>query len=86
MVELMLTVDNLRNKMEIWLSHPTIGKPVLEGQGTFQQLLYPSECRERGISYKAKMQIKVNYRVNGVTSSEVRTFGSVPIMVNVGEF
>ncbi|KAI8893711.1 hypothetical protein BC833DRAFT_624620 [Globomyces pollinis-pini] len=74
-------LDN-RNKVEFWLSNPTVAKPVIDGKKALQTLLYPSECRERGVSYTAKMQIKLNWRVNGgATNSEVRPLGKLPIMV-----
>jgi DNA-directed RNA polymerase I subunit RPA2 len=72
-----------RNKLVMWLSNPTVGKPIVEGKGSRVNLLYPSECRERGVSYKAKMQIKVNYSINGQTHSETRSFGYLPVMVKV---
>ncbi|KAJ3325981.1 hypothetical protein HDV06_002366 [Boothiomyces sp. JEL0866] len=61
-----------RNKLEMWFSNPSVGKPIISGgKGKLQQFLYPVECRERGISYKAPMQIKLNWRVNnGPVNSE----------------
>ncbi|KAJ8326604.1 hypothetical protein BDV3_006095 [Batrachochytrium dendrobatidis] len=72
-----------RNKLELWVSNFAIGKPYLEGaRGAITTLLYPSECRERGISYKSKMQIRINWRVNGgPIQSEICGLGSLPIMV-----
>ncbi|KAH6563985.1 hypothetical protein BASA50_010979 [Batrachochytrium salamandrivorans] len=72
-----------RNKLELWLSSLTVGKPSVEGaKGILSTVIYPSECRERGVSYKAKMQIRINWRVNGgPIQSEIRSLGSLPVMV-----
>ncbi len=69
----------------MWLSNPTVSRPVIQDQkGVIQTTLYPFECRERGISYKAKLQVKVHWTINdGPVQSEVRSFGYLPIMVKV---
>lgn len=61
----------------------TVGKPTLESNsGGLNDILSPAECRGRGISYKAKMQAKLNWRVNGAgIQMEVRNLGSLPVMV-----
>lgn len=44
--------------------------------------LMPSECRERGISYKGKITGKLMYQINGgVARMEMRTLGYLPVMV-----
>ncbi|KAI8819166.1 uncharacterized protein EV422DRAFT_588918 [Fimicolochytrium jonesii] len=72
-----------RNKIELWLSSVSVGKPVIEaGGGGVSNQLFPSECRERGMSYKSVMQVRLNWRVNGGTvQSEVRSLGKLPVMV-----
>ena len=48
------------------------------------KLLYPYECRERGITYKSKMQAKFCWTVNdGPENSEIKNLGYLPIMVRV---
>lgn len=66
-----------RNKIEFWFSCPTVGVPIYEGgKGIINSLMYPSACRESGSSYRAKMQIKVNWRINnGTIQSEIRSLG-----------
>lgn len=65
-----------RNKLQMWVSSAAVAKPMLN------ELVYPSECRERGASYKAKMQLKLNWSVNGgPVSSSVKSLGYLPIMV-----
>lgn len=74
---------NQRNKLELWVSDVTVGKPQVENsKGAVQTILYPSECRERGTTYRAIMQARFNYRVNnGPIQSEIKSFGKIPIMV-----
>ncbi len=69
----------------VWLSGVSIGKPTIESnRGGMHVHLLPSECRERGISYRSKMQAKLNWRVNGgPVQMEVRSFGQLPVMVRV---
>ncbi|KAJ3389524.1 hypothetical protein HDU84_008635 [Entophlyctis sp. JEL0112] len=70
------------NKMEFWISNLTVSKPLLHNSRGASGTLYPSECRERGISYKGKLQGKLNWRVNGGSViSEAKLFGDLPIMV-----
>jgi DNA-directed RNA polymerase I subunit RPA2 len=84
MVSTLSKLESTRQKLTVWLSAPQVGKPVVDGvKGQLQSYLYPAECRERGLTYKATFQIKVNYRVgDGKIESEVRNFGKLPIMVN----
>lgn len=67
-----------RKKLVMWISNPTVAKPMQS------DLLYPAECRERGISYKAKMEAKLNWRVDdGPINSQVQSLGYLPVMVKV---
>jgi DNA-directed RNA polymerase I subunit RPA2 len=79
--------ESLTLKKTVWLSGVNVGKPTLEsatGRGALHANLMPSECRERGISYRSKIQAKLNWRVNGgPVMTEVRSFGQLPIMVKV---
>jgi DNA-directed RNA polymerase I subunit RPA2 len=69
----------------VWVGSLTIGKPAIEtGKSALSAVLYPSECRERGITYRAKMQAKICWRVNeGPVQSDTRSLGSLPILVRV---
>ncbi|KAJ3020059.1 UNVERIFIED_CONTAM: hypothetical protein HDU68_010385, partial [Siphonaria sp. JEL0065] len=70
-------------RLELWWSNVLVGKPTIESsKGAVPATLYPSECRERGVSYKAKMQAKLNWSINGgPVMSEFRSLGYLPIMV-----
>ncbi|KND03173.1 DNA-directed RNA polymerase I core subunit RPA135 [Spizellomyces punctatus DAOM BR117] len=72
-----------RNKLELWLTNVNVGKPSIENsRGAVSNQLFPSECRERGISYKALMQVRLNWRVNGgPIQFEMKSLGKLPVMV-----
>lgn len=68
----------------VWLEDVQVSKPMLSDREhrSLNRFLMPSECRERGISYKGKMTAKLMYQINGGTPKvEVRTLGHLPIMV-----
>jgi len=44
------------NKLKFWIEEVNVGKPSVMCDG-HSKLLYPYECRERGITYKSKMQL-----------------------------
>lgn len=47
--------------------------------------IFPSECRQRVATYRAKLSITVRWSVDGqVAGSVSRIAGQVPIMVKVG--
>ena len=47
-------------------------------------LLFFGQCRERGSSYRGRMQIKLCFRVdNGETQVETKSVGLLPIMTRV---
>ncbi|KAI8915924.1 hypothetical protein EDD86DRAFT_197201 [Gorgonomyces haynaldii] len=71
-----LFVFSSNQKIELWVSNVTIAKPMNVS------LVYPAECRQRGMSYKAKMQAKLCWRVNdGPIMNQVKPLGQLPIMV-----
>ncbi len=61
----------------------SVGKPVADSaKAALSATIYPSECRERGITYKGKMTAKLCWRINdGPVQVESRPFGHLPIMV-----
>ncbi len=72
----------------VWISHVSIGKPIIEtSKNSLSTVIYPSECRERGMSYKSyksKMQAKLCWRINdGPVETEIKSLGSLPILVRV---
>lgn len=44
-----------------------------------------SQCRERGTTYKAKLQVTVQWKLdNQVQGNVTKVIGNIPIMVKVG--
>lgn len=79
------TASNDRgNRLEIGIESITLGKPTQVGAGSGGEIrkIWPIECRERGITYKARLTARVSYRVNGQPKQVLdRDMGMVPIMV-----
>ncbi|KAI8613271.1 hypothetical protein BC830DRAFT_1170381 [Chytriomyces sp. MP71] len=68
--------------LAVWFSAVTVAKPQIEAGRGLGQSMYPAECRERGISYKSKMQAKLCWSVNnGPVISDPRSLGHLPIMI-----
>lgn len=72
----------LKFLMSVWFDKVMVGRPIVESKTS--PLLFPSECRERGVSYKSNLQAVINYRFNkGSTVTEVKSLGHIPILVRV---
>ncbi|KAG8965431.1 hypothetical protein FRC05_003268 [Tulasnella sp. 425] len=62
----------------------SLGRPMVpeKDRESKERRIFPSECRERRVSYAARMTAKISWDVNGGTvKEEVRDCGMVPIMV-----
>lgn len=74
------------DKVSLWLNDVSIHQPVVPpgtiGVKTYK--IYPSECRQRGATYKGKITVKLGWSING-TEQEIfeKDLGNVPIMVKV---
>lgn len=76
--------DDLGNKLELWIEDVRILKPMVNDstRNLVRKIILPSDCRERGTSYKGRMQVRIAWKVNdGSVQRETRIFGEVPIMV-----
>ncbi|CAM0136547.1 DNA-directed RNA polymerase I subunit rpa2 [Umbelopsis sp. WA50703] len=76
--------DGLGNKITYWIENVTISKPTVTARNTtsLNQKIYPSECRERLITYRGKLQANINWRVNdGPIQTESKEMGYLPLMV-----
>ncbi|GMM31362.1 DNA-directed RNA polymerase I core subunit [Martiniozyma asiatica (nom. inval.)] len=72
------------NKLNIRVDSVQISRPEVPFQDklTTNRDTYPSECRERMISYKGKLSLKLAWSINdGDEQSEVRDCGLLPVMV-----
>ncbi|KAL3881450.1 hypothetical protein ACJMK2_027892, partial [Sinanodonta woodiana] len=44
--------------------------------------IFPSECRERGITYKGPVQVQVGFSINGNMEMPItKIIGEIPVMV-----
>lgn len=76
--------DGRGNRLRYWLEDVQVSKPLLseKEQRSLNRFLLPSECRERGVSYKGKITGKLTYSINdGPTKTEIKSLGAMPIMV-----
>ena len=78
-IKLSVLVFNL-----VWFDKVNVSKPFVGTEKAKLVLLYPGECRERGISYRSRLQAMLYWRVNGgAINSEVKNLGLLPILVGV---
>lgn len=55
--------------------------------GIKNQTILPTECRQRGSTYKGKFDVKINWSVNGNEMPPIdKEMGEVPIMLRVSIF
>ncbi|KAM0684280.1 hypothetical protein MDAP_000048 [Mitosporidium daphniae] len=71
--------------LKMWIEDVQLGKPMLPEKETFSldRGLYPSECRQRGITYEAKLMAKICFQMDddGPIHFYTRHLGDFPIMV-----
>eukprot|EP00058_Branchiostoma_floridae_P014006 XP_002599494.1 hypothetical protein BRAFLDRAFT_223894 [Branchiostoma floridae] len=77
---------SLSNGRRISLSYvdASVGVPTVAQGNTFSRTLkvYPAECRERGTTYRAGLQARIAWSVDGVNQGSVeRMLGEIPLMV-----
>src|SRR5207302_6955743 len=63
-----------------------VGKPKISERDktTLKREIFPAECRERHITYRGKLSMKLGLRINdGPWVSQDREVGNIPIMVRV---
>ncbi|KAG0238636.1 putative DNA-directed RNA polymerase I subunit RPA2 [Mortierella sp. GBAus27b] len=76
--------SGLGNKLTFWVDEVTLIKPTLSDKErhSTNRHVYPTEARERLITYRGKLQAKLAWRVNdGPIGVDVRDLGQVPIMI-----
>lgn len=77
---------NLGNRLSFRIESISLGKPTStdKGRSGLQSRIYPAECRERLMSYRARMTARISWSVNGLPKQyEERDMGLVPVMVKV---
>jgi len=63
-----------------------VGKPKISERDktTLRREIFPAECRERHITYRGKLSVKLGLKINdGPWVSQDREVGNIPIMVRV---
>ncbi|KAF8001835.1 hypothetical protein HF325_004336 [Metschnikowia pulcherrima] len=76
--------DRLGNKLSIRVDSVSLARPLVPPTDklSVNRKTFPSECRERMSSYRAKLVMKLSWSVNdGPEESETRDGGNVPIML-----
>lgn len=76
-----------RNRLTVRISEVFLEKAVLPASNKFSirnREIYPAECRERHATYRGKLRVRLEYRVNnGEWKESVRDLGQVPLMLRV---
>jgi DNA-directed RNA polymerase I subunit RPA2 len=81
-----ITQGNLGNRLSFRIESVSLGKPTStdKGRSGLQSRIHPVECRERLMSYRARMTARISWSVNGLPKQyEERDMGLVPVMVKV---
>nr|ALK02054.1 RNA polymerase I second largest subunit [Starmerella bombicola] len=74
----------LGNKLTYWVDQAMVEKPTFSYHDKLSasQMLMPSEARERQVSYRGKLTLRVAYQVNdGPVQFEDRMCGFIPVML-----
>ncbi|KAJ2826513.1 hypothetical protein GGI24_002894, partial [Coemansia furcata] len=74
----------LGNKIVFWMDTLRLDHPALSARETksANRLMYPTECRQRGITYRGRLTGMLHYQVNdNPVVSEERALGQLPVMV-----
>lgn len=80
-----LTLPN-DDKIVLWLDDVHIYKPAVPSGtiGVKNFKIYPTECRQRGGTYKGKIIVRIGWSINGTEQEPLeKDLGEVPIMIKV---
>ena len=83
-----ISKGDLGNRLSFSIESVNLGRPTStdKGRSGMQSRIFPVECRERLMSYRARMTARISWSVNGLPKQyEERDMGLVPIMVKVSE-
>lgn len=77
--------DVARNKLDLRVTEVVLEKPVLPISNKFNvrhREIYPLECRQRHVSYRGKLKVKLQWRTNNGDWHETwREMGQMPLML-----
>lgn len=71
---------------DVFLQSAKLCSPVVPPGlcGVKSPYIYPTECRQRGITYKGRLVTKLSFKINGSQLAVVeKDLGQIPIMVKV---
>lgn len=74
------------DKIRLCIEECTIAPPTipLGAIDVKERRIYPTECRQRGVSYKGMCAVRIGWDVNGLRQPSVdKDLGEVPIMMKV---
>lgn len=79
--------DRIRNRLSVRLKEIFVDKAQIPASNKFStrnREIFPAECRERHATYRGKMRVRLEHRVNDEPWKEMlRDLGQLPIMVKV---
>lgn len=79
--------DEYQNKLSVKLKEFFVEKPQIPPTNKFStrnREIFPAECRERHVTYRGKLRVKLQYKINDEPWEEcVRECGQLPVMVKV---
>ena len=74
-----------QNQLDLRATDVVLEKPVLASSNRYtvnNRDIYPSECRERHVSYRGRLKVKLEWRVNqGKWQENWRDMGLMPVML-----
>nr|XP_032523234.1 LOW QUALITY PROTEIN: DNA-directed RNA polymerase I subunit RPA2-like [Danaus plexippus plexippus] len=70
-------------RIKITIDEAAFAKPSvpMEAVGVKNQIVLPTECRQRAATYKGDFKVRLSFTVDGKTISMDRSLGSLPIML-----
>lgn len=75
-----------KDKISLTIDDATISYPAapLGVVGLRNQNIYPTECKQRGVTYRGKLCIRVSWSINGrLQVAFDKDLGDIPIMIKV---
>ncbi|KAG7209552.1 hypothetical protein KM043_015631 [Ampulex compressa] len=73
-----------KDKVALWIDDVSIHQPLVPSGtiGIKSLKIYPTECRQRGATYKGKITVKLGWSINGRMQEALeKDLGDIPIMI-----
>lgn len=74
------------DKVELRIEDVSINSPTVPAGtiGVKNHKIYPTECRQRAMTYKGKINVRIGWSINGRKQESLeKNIGEIPIMVKV---